>query len=146
MIVSFDLDDTLIPGAARFETEKRSMLQRLLGIEKIRVGTIALMKACRLKGHRVYVYTTSLRSVQRIKWLFWTYGIRLDKVINGRVHERILRYTPSKPSKYPPAFGIDLHIDDADGVGIEGQQFDFRTVIVRPDNIRWADDILKILG
>jgi hypothetical protein len=62
MIISFDLDDTLIPGTKRFATEKRSFFQRLPGIEEIRIGTIELMKAFQLNGHKVYVYTTSLRS------------------------------------------------------------------------------------
>jgi hypothetical protein len=145
MIISFDLDDTLIPGTKRFATEKRSIFQRLLGIEEIRVGTIELIKACQRKGHKVYVYTTSLRSVRRIKWVFYTYGIRLEKVINLGVHDRMLSNEQSKPSKYPPAFGIDLHVDDAEGVALEGQRFNFRTVIILPDNIHWTDDILNML-
>jgi hypothetical protein len=49
MIISFDLDDTLIPGVKKFETEKRSIFQQLCGIEKIRTGTIKLMKACKMQ-------------------------------------------------------------------------------------------------
>lgn len=59
MIISFDLDDTLIPGIKKFETEKRSISQKLCGIEKIRFGTIELMKSCKLQGHKIYIYTTS---------------------------------------------------------------------------------------
>lgn len=146
MTISFDLDDTLIPGAKQFATEKRSVFQRLLGIEEIRMGTINLINACQLRGHKVYVYTTSLRSIAKIKWTFYTYGIRLDKVINWKLHERTLSHEQFKPSKYPPAFGIDLHIDDSKGVGQEGQRFNFRTIIVSQDNVNWKDDILKILG
>ena len=145
MIISFDLDDTLIPGAKQFATEKRSIFQRLLGIEEIRVGTVELIKACQRKGHKVYIYTTSLRSVQKISWMFYTYGIRLDKVINVTLHDRMLSNKQSKPSKYPPAFGIDLHIDDAEGVELEGRRFNFRTMIIHPGNTHWTDDILKVL-
>lgn len=51
MIISFDLDDTLIPGVKKFETEKRSVFQKLFGIEKIRLGTIELMKFCKRQGY-----------------------------------------------------------------------------------------------
>lgn len=40
MTISFDLDDTLIPGRKRFKTERQSLFQKLVGYEKIRLGTI----------------------------------------------------------------------------------------------------------
>jgi len=116
MIISFDLDDTLIPGNKKFETEKRSTLQKFWGIEMIRLGTIELMKSCKLQGHRIYIYTTSLRPASRIWWTFYTYGIKLDKVINQKKHEARLRDQSAFYSKYPPAFNIDIHIDDSKGV------------------------------
>ena len=36
MIISFDLDDTLIPGTKTFETEDQNLIQKLTGIERIR--------------------------------------------------------------------------------------------------------------
>jgi hypothetical protein len=145
MIISFDLDDTLIPGTKQFETVARTFLQKLWKVEKLRVGTVELMKACQARGHKVYVYTTSYRPPRRIWWMFYLYGIKLDKVINQQVHNQFVRI-PAKPSKYPPAFKIDLHIDDSKGVEIEGQTYNFRTVIVREDNPDWAVDILAALG
>jgi hypothetical protein len=145
MIISFDLDDTLIPGAKTFATENRSMFQRLLAIEEIRIGAIGLIKACQLKGHKVYIYTTSLRSVRKIRWMFYTYGVSLDKVINQKVHDRAFRNENSKPSKYPPAFHIDIHVDDSIGVEMEGLRFNFRTVIISQDDVKWTDNILQIL-
>ena len=70
MIISFDLDDTLIPGTKQFATLERSFLQKLWKVEKLRMGTIELMKACQAKGHKVYVYTTSYRPPRRIWWMF----------------------------------------------------------------------------
>jgi len=87
----------------------------------------------------------SLRSICRIRWLFFTYGIKLDKVINLRVHEKMLRERSVRSSKYPPAFNIDIHVDDSKGVEIEGQRFNFRTIIVSEDDINWADVILDIV-
>ncbi|GAB2687118.1 hypothetical protein GCM10027037_06600 [Mucilaginibacter koreensis] len=44
MKISFDLDDTIIPGSKTFETEQQTLLQKLLGTEIIRKGTIELFK------------------------------------------------------------------------------------------------------
>jgi len=145
MIISFDLDDTLIPGTKQFETSARSFLQKLWKVEKLRTGTIELMKACQEKGHKVYVYTTSYRSPRRIWWMFYLYGIKLDKVINQQVHNQVVRM-PAKPSKYPPAFKIDLHIDDSKGVEMEGEKYNFRTIIVNENNPNWAAEILAAIG
>lgn len=77
--------------------------------------------------------------------MFYLYGIRLDKVINQQVHNQFVRI-PSKPSKYPPAFNIDLHIDDSKGVEMEGNHFNFRTVIISEDNLNWTNDVLAAIG
>lgn len=146
MIISFDLDDTLIPGVKKFETEKRSVFQKLSGIEKIRLGTIELMKSCKRQGHQIYIYTTSLRPTSKIWFTFFTYGIKLDKVINQKEHEATLNDQSSLYSKYPPAFNIDVHIDDSKGVEIEGNRFNFKTIIISEDNLTWTEDILKILA
>lgn len=143
MIISFDLDDTLIPGTKTFETEKRSLFQKFCGIERIRVGTIQLMKTCKGKGHKVYIYTTSLRTPGKIWWMFFTYGFQPDKIINQRIHEEMQKHHKVRSSKYPPAFKIDIHIDDSKGVGMEGEWYDFRTIIIGEDNVNWTDDILK---
>ncbi|MBO9699742.1 MAG: hypothetical protein J7604_05985 [Sporocytophaga sp.] len=82
MTISFDLDDTLIPGTKLFETEKRNIFQTLTGQEKIRLGTIALFKELRTRGHTICIYTTSLRSIAGIKLMFYSYGIPVDKIIN----------------------------------------------------------------
>ena len=51
---------------------------------------------------------------------------------------------PSKSasSKYPPAFGIDLHVDDSEGVGMEGKQHRFRVIVVSPADPEWTTRIL----
>lgn len=67
MTISFDLDDTLIPGQKRFEPEKISLLRRIAGVEPIRKDTILLFKELRSRGHQIYIYTTSFRSLASIK-------------------------------------------------------------------------------
>ena len=72
-----------------------------------------------------------------------SYGITLDGVINQPVHSRAMRGQVGKtPSKNPSAFGIDLHVDDSEGVRIEGEQHGFAVVVVSTDDDCWADVVL----
>ena len=142
MIISFDLDDTLIPGTKKFDVEKQNTFQKIFGIEKLRKGTIELIIKLKLKGHKIYIYTTSFRTPRKIWWTFFSYGIRVDRVINQKKH---LKFLPKDrlASKYPPAFNIDIHIDDSYGVEIEGNNNNFRTIIVNNDNTNWCYYILQ---
>ena len=145
MTISFDLDDTLIPGTKRFDTEKQTVVHRLLGLEKIRLGTIDLFKELRSKGYRIYIYTTSFRSVIKIKLMFYSYGIPVDTVINQQQHDRRLKESRIRTSKYPPAFGIDIHVDDSPGLRIEGEKFNFRTIIIDEGDKNWSRTIFENL-
>ena len=78
------------------------------------------------------------------KFLFWTYGVAIDGAINQTEH---LKLSQAKTvSKYPPAFGIDLHIDDSPGVGLEGERHGFKTLILDPYDENWVDCVLKIIN
>ena len=143
MIISFDLDDTLIPGTKTFDTEKQNLIQKLTGTEKIRKGTIELFKELRSRGHKIYIYTTSFRPTLKAKLTFLSYGIPVDKVINQQSHDRELKENKTRCSKFPPAFGIDIHIDDSPGLKIEGDKFNFRTIIIEEKDLTWTDKILK---
>jgi hypothetical protein len=142
LIISFDLDDTLIPGAKRFATERRNALHKIFGLEALRIGTIDLIKLLQSKGHKIYVYTTSFRSTTKIWWTFFLYGIKLDGIINQRIHEKTLKEKTRNHSKYPPIFSIDIHVDDSKGVAIEGQRHNFKTIIVAEADVAWADYVL----
>jgi FMN phosphatase YigB (HAD superfamily) len=112
MIISFDLDDTLIPGTKTFDTEDQNLIQKLTGIERIRKGTIELFKELRSRGHNIYIYTTSFRPTIKAKLMFLS-GIPVDRVINQPCHDRELKENKTRCSKFPPAFGIDVHVDDS---------------------------------
>jgi hypothetical protein len=142
MIISFDLDDTLIPGVKRFKTEPQSLLQRLWGIEKLRLGTIQLIKDLQKQGHTIFVYTTSYRTPIKIRLMFLSYGIKLDKIINQTIHQKTVG---TSCSKYPPAFSIDIHIDDSKGVEMEGERFNFKTIIITEDHPHWTAFILSTI-
>ncbi len=146
MNISFDLDDLLINGVKRFEVEKTGLLTRMLTSEQLRLGTSILFKTLRARGHCIYIYTTSLRSPFRIRLLFWAHGLSVDKVFNKTLHDQRIWDLPVTASKYPPMFGIDLHIDDSEGVGIEAEKFGFRTLIIKEQDRHWTATILEAVS
>jgi hypothetical protein len=145
MRIAFDLDDTLIPShPSLFTVERpRGVLGRLFAPELMRTGTRRLLRELRACGCELWVYTTSLRSPGHVRRLFWSYGAWLGGVVNADAHWKWLKQQSRYScSKYPPAFGIDLLVDDSEGVVIEGKKLRFQVVHVRPDDADWADRVL----
>ena len=73
------------------------------------------------------------------------YGLKPDIIINSTIHETAIagRYRRDRPpSKHPGLFGIDLHIDDSDGVAIEANRFGFRALVIAPGDMNWGATIL----
>ena len=149
MRISFDLDDTLIiPGdATPVEDVKYSFITAMRIKEKLRKGTIEIFTALRDAGHEIWIYTTSYRPKSYIKKLFKLHGLKLDGIVNQADHDRQIPKSGlnEKPSKYPPMFGIDLHIDDSRGVGIEAKTFVFNVIVVEPDDKVWIEKIKDYL-
>ncbi|HAO07044.1 MAG TPA: hypothetical protein DCQ50_08660 [Chryseobacterium sp.] len=142
MKISFDLDDTIISNN-RFPLEKETFWAKITGCERIRSGTVALFKALRNRKHTIYIYTTSYRSTLKIKLMFLSYSIPVDFIINQQLHDRKVKKKGKNISKFPPEFGIDIHIDDSAGVEMEGKKFGFKTIIISPDERDWSNIILK---
>lgn len=73
------------------------------------------------------------------------YGLYVDGIVNDAVHRRRVRSGDLSrlPSKWPPAFGIDLHIDDSEGVALEGRQLGFKVLVIRPDDANWVQSVLS---
>jgi hypothetical protein len=149
MRIAFDLDDTLIPCGHSFPLERPTLLARLLGAEPLRLGAAALLRELRRLDCQLWVYTTSQRSPLAVWAQFLAYGVRLGGVVNSQRHVRLLgRRWPDHRhlSKYPPAFGVDLLIDDSLGVVEEGRRFAFAVLHVRPDDLHWADAVRAAVG
>jgi hypothetical protein len=144
MRIAFDLDNTLIRCGHAFplSTPQRRMWARLLGGERLREGVKELTDYCQQQGWEVWVYTTSYRSAWHIRWLFWLHGIRLGGVVNQQRHNREARV---RCTKHPPSFGIDLLIDDSEGVRIEGERHGFRVLVVAPEDERWPEQVRAAL-
>jgi hypothetical protein len=155
MRIAFDLDDTLIPCEFSFPLERPPRLARWLSAEPLRLGTVGLFRRLRAAGCQVWVYTTSLRDPFSVRIQFASYGIWLGGIINQDRHVRKLRTRagatghavgPQQVSKYPPAFGIDLLVDNCAGVVLEARRYGFRVVHVQPEDEHWQESVLRAVG
>ena len=147
MRISFDIDDTLVCGPA---TPTEPTTRRGLGWafrEPLRQGTAGLLRELSGRGHELWVYTTSYRSPWYLRLWFRSLGVRLSGVVNADRHRRVVsRVLANPPSKYPPAFGIHLHVDDSEGVAIEGRVHQFRVLVVTPDDPNWVEAVRAATG
>jgi hypothetical protein len=137
MRLAFDLDNTLIRGGHTFalETPSRRFWARLFGREALRAGTVKLCDYLQQQGWEIWVYTTSYRSASYIRRLFWLHGIRLAGVVNQARHDREVTV---RSTKYPPRYGIDLLIDDSEGVRLEGERHGFAVLVIDPTDAEWV--------
>ena len=142
MNISFDLDSTLIPMGNEFETEERSRIAKFMGLEEIRKGTPKLLAELENKGHSIHIYTTSFRKKRQIRWTFKYYGINVGKIVNQSENQKVLKQRNINSSKFPPAFGFDIHIDDSKGVGMESEKYNFKVIIIEPTDTEWTEKII----
>ena len=144
MRVSFDLDDTLFVSPENFKTEAELKFPfNKIYKERLRLGTIELMKWIREQGIELWVYTTSFRSEGYIRGMFRCYGIKLDSVVNGDRHAREVQAgkRETMPSKYPGKYRIDLHIDDDVSVVQNGRTYGFKVFLIGAQDDAWVDKI-----
>jgi hypothetical protein len=144
MRISFDVDDTLVCDSSVPCERPVPWWARPWFPERLRRGTRDLMHALTRRGCSLWIYTTSYRSPAYLRWWFRTFGVRLEGAVNQDTHEKLQLPTGPfyPPSKYPPAFGIDLHIDDSEGVAEEGRRFHFDVLVVSPRDVEWTSRIL----
>lgn len=148
--ISFDLDDTLVCHHRHVAEEKYRLpgiLHKWFG-ERLRVGTCSLMRELRRRGCSVWIYTSSGRTPFYIRRWLLLHGIRVDGVVNSVRHSHGLAAhgLSNLPSKFPPAFGIDLHVDDSEGVQMEGKAHGFSVVVVHPDDEHWTRRVLDAVS
>jgi hypothetical protein len=149
MRISFDLDDTLIcyhPGVPR-EPHLPWYVRLVVGDEPLRLGARALLRGLHQRGWELWIYTTSHRRPNSVRRWLRCHGVRVAGVINQDVHEARLKRTAKDcpPSKNPAAFGIPLHVDNSDGVRVEGVTHGFRVIVVAPNDTDWAEKVLHAL-
>lgn len=144
MRIAFDLDGTLIECGYTFPTERTNSLIKACGVETLRKGTVDLIRHFQQQGEEVWIYTTSYRNIFYIRLLFWLHGIFVSGVINQAIHIQKTKNKTDWPrsSKYPPAFGIDLLIDDQEGVKIEAERYEFRMIWIKPEQDDWTERVI----
>ncbi|MCC3404659.1 MAG: hypothetical protein JGK17_03540 [Microcoleus sp. PH2017_10_PVI_O_A] len=150
MRISFDLDDTLICNHKEVPREPNRVpffLKPWIN-EPLRLGTRVLIKELKQRGHEIWIYTTSYRSPCLVSLWLRCYGIQVAGVINQNIHRAHLRHYSgdSLPSKNPQAFGIDLHVDDSEGVKLEGKKYGFQVVVVSPEDCNWTRAVLEAVA
>ena len=141
MRISFDIDDTLVclGAGTEFEPVRVPWVLRWWLNERIRLGTVELMKQLIADGWEIALYTTSFRSPFYLRSLLRCYGVRIRLAVNQTLHEQVVG---KEPSKLPSRFGIDLHVDDSKGVELEGDMHGFRVVVVSPEDRDWSARVL----
>jgi trehalose-6-phosphatase len=146
MRISFDLDDTLIcyDPSVPCETSRVPFWLKSWYNEPLRLGTVRLMQELQANGWDIWIYTTSYRSPKQVKRWFGFYGIDIAAVINQELHEQWVKHSPFQRyiSKYPPAFEIVLHVDDLEGVKLEGEENGFEVVVVEMSDEDWTSKVL----
>lgn len=146
MIVSFDLDDTLFVSPDNFKTENELTFPwNKIYKERLRAGTKELFEKLHEAGIKTWIYTTSFRSERYIRGLFKHYGIKISQVVNGFRHTAEVQGNKSEtmPSKYPPKYRIDLHIDDDISVMQNGRIYGFKVFIIGSQDDAWVDKIMR---
>lgn len=150
MKISFDLDDTLIcqGGTIPRETNRVPRLLRRWLPDPLRQGAVVLLQQLQSAGHEIVIYTTSHRSRFTVRCWLRCYGVRIEQVINQTTHQRAISRLslPMVPTKMPPIFGIDLHIDDSAGVAIEAKRHDFNVLVVDPNDRQWTTHVLETVA
>src|ERR1700752_1420865 len=108
MRISFDVDDTLVCDPSVPTERLVPWWGRWWYREPIRRGTKKLMQELLADGNQLWIYTTSYRPARYVRGWFGSFGVPIHSVVNQRRHEQMVGW--QGPSKYPPAFGIDLHV------------------------------------
>lgn len=146
MIVSFDLDDTLFISPERTPAEKKLMFPfSLIYHDRLRLGTKKLFEYLYENDIRTWIYTTSFRSMFYIRSLFRHYGLHLDNIINGAVHQKEVQGSraDAMPSKYPSKYRISLHVDDDRSVESNGKLYGFNVYLITDNDSEWVENIIE---
>lgn len=146
MRISFDLDEVLFvnPETHRTEPQLKYPFKKIFK-ERLRLGTVALIKRLQSEGFEVWVYTSSFRSIRYIKTLFACYHVRFNGIVNGQRHLLEVQGHRKErlPQKMPGRYRISLHIDDESIVMEHGRYYGFNVLLMNEPDDEWADKIMQ---
>ncbi len=100
----------------------------LLLKERLRLGTVNLIRQLQQEDFEAWVYTSSFRTERYIRTLFRHYGVRFDGIVNGERHQKEVQAKSKElmPTKMPNRYRITLHVDDEASVATYGRTYGFR--------------------
>ncbi len=146
MRVSFDLDEVLfvLPETHKTEPALPWPFCRIY-IERLRLGTPALINRLQEMGYEVWVYTSSFRTESYIRRLFRLYGVHFDGIVNGNRHLREVQRDRKEqlPQKLPNHYRISLHIDDEAIVCTMGRQYGYNVYQLNAQDDEWMEKIIE---
>jgi hypothetical protein len=150
MKVSFDLDDTLFVSSDNVDTETSLNFPfNYIYKEKLRLGTVNIMKNIINNNIELWIYTTSFRSKRYIKGYFKKYGIKINinNIVNGKRHMDEVQGDRKEilPSKYPPKYKINLHVDDDISVKQNGDIYGFKVFLIKVNNTNWIKELWEMI-
>lgn len=143
--ISFDLDEVLFVSPLTHKTEPALPFPlNKIFIERVRFGAPHLINELQKRGYEVWVYTSSYRTQNYIKWLFRFYGVKFDSIVNAQRHLKEVQKDRKEllPQKLPNRYRISLHIDDEEVVASYGKAYGFDVFQLEAQDDNWEEKIL----
>jgi len=148
MRISFDLDEALFVDPKTHKTEKALKFPlNLVYKERLRLGAPDFVRRLQAEGFEVWVYTSSFRSEDYIKRLFYHYNVRFDNIVNGTRHLKEVQGKRREvfPQKMPTRYQISLHVDDENVIVAAGKKYGFNVYQLCGQDDDWEEKILDKL-
>ena len=147
LVISFDLDGTLL-CAENVELADQGLLS-LMGPfdcreDRLRLGALPLLKGLSDEGHRIWIYTQSLRGRGEVTGWFSDMGVVLSGYVNLPLHEIACEQhgvVGRRPRKCPHWFDIDVHVDDDEEVANECRNAGCRVILINPKEVDFEDSV-----
>lgn len=152
LVISFDLDGTLLcEGNEHLADPEAPSLFGPFGCreDRLRLGALPLLRSLAEEGHAIWIYTQSLRGRSEVTGWFAGMGITLAGYVNLALHENACEQrgvVGKRPRKCPHWFGIDVHVDDDEGIALECDGSACRVIVVRVDEVDFEGRVRRELN
>lgn len=117
--------------------------------EFLRRGVAPILRAWASEGVQLWIYTESLRGRSPVLAWFESMQISIAGMVNRQLHEAEWqrRGAPNPcPRKFPPWFGISVHVDNDPEIQREGLALGYRVILVSQDAPDFARQVRPALS
>ena len=148
--ISFDLDGTLLckENAPHSDRDLPPLVSHSR-TEFLRRGVAPILRAWASEGVQLWIYTESLRGRSPVLAWFAALQIPIAGMVNRQLHEAEWqrRGAPNPcPRKFPPWFGISVHVDNDPEIQREGLALGYRVILVSQDAPDFARQLRPALS